>query len=74
MNVGNIIDMDFVSKYNPDAVMYVWQGGMLGGLGTADVLTGKISPCGKLTDTIAKQISDYPSDEWFGNTEGNFCK
>ena len=72
LNVGNIIDMDFVSKYNPDAVMYVWQGGMLGGLGTADVLTGKISPCGKLTDTIAKQISDYPSDKWFGNTEGNF--
>ena len=72
LNVGNIIDMSFVTKYNPDAVMYVWQGGMLGGLGTADALTGKIAPCGKLTDTIANQISDYPSDKWFGNTAGNF--
>lgn len=71
LNVGNIIDMSFVEKYNPDAVMYVWQGGMLGGLGTAQVLTGKVSPCGKLTDTIAKDISDYPSDKNFGNPEKN---
>ena len=72
LNVGNIIDMNFVQEIKPDAVMYVWQGGMLGGLGTADVLTGKIAPCGKLTDTIAKTIQDYPSDQWFGNREGNF--
>ena len=72
LNVGNIIDMGFVSEIKPDAVMYVWQGGMLGGLGTADALTGKTAPCGKLSDTIAKQISDYPSDKWFGNTQGNF--
>ncbi|MBR5401340.1 MAG: glycoside hydrolase family 3 protein [Treponema sp.] len=72
LNVGNIIDMDFVAQIKPDAVMYVWQGGMLGGLGTADVLTGKIAPCGKLTDTIAKQITDYPSDKWFGDLKQNF--
>ena len=56
LNVGNIIDMSFVQEIKPDAVMYVWQGGMLGGLGTADALTGKIPPCGKLTDTIAKKL------------------
>ncbi len=71
LNVGNIIDMSFVEKYTPDSVMYVWQGGMLGGLGTADVLTGLVSPSGKLTDTIAKNISDYPSDKYFGKREGN---
>ncbi|MCI7566433.1 MAG: glycoside hydrolase family 3 C-terminal domain-containing protein [Treponema sp.] len=71
LNVGNIINMSFVKKYQPDAVMYVWQGGMLGGLGTADVLTGKVSPCGKLPDTIAQDISDYPSDKNFGNPEQN---
>ncbi len=71
LNVGNIIDMSFVEKYQPDSVMYVWQGGMMGGLGTADVLTGKISPSGKLTDTIAKNISDYPSDKNFGNPAEN---
>ena len=72
LNVGNIIDMNFVEEVKPDAVMYVWQGGMLGGLGTADVLTGKITPCGKLTDTIAKKIEDYPSDKWFGDLKQNF--
>lgn len=75
LNVGNIIDMSFIASYNPDAVMYVWQGGMLGGLGTADVLTGKICPSGKLIDTIAKTVTDYPSDKWFGNPAGNpYCE
>ena len=71
LNVGNIIDMSFVELYKPDSVLYVWQGGMYGGIGAANVLTGKINPSGKLTDTIAASISDYPSDKWFGNLEGN---
>jgi len=71
LNVGNIIDMTFVDTCKPDAVMYVWQGGMLGGLGTADVLTGKTAPSGKLTDTVAFSISDYPSTPYFGALEGN---
>lgn len=71
LNVGNIIDMTFVDTVKPDSVMYVWQGGMLGGLGTADVLTGKIAPSGKLTDTVAFNITDYPSDPYFGAYEGN---
>lgn len=71
LNVGNIIDMKFVKKYHPDAVMYVWQGGMLGGLGTAKVLSGELSPSGKLTDTIANDINDYPSTANFGNRAGN---
>lgn len=72
LNVGNIIDMSFVEEVKPDAVMYAWQGGMIGGLGTADVLTGKVSPSGKLTDTIAKNVSDYPSAGHFGNPEREF--
>lgn len=71
LNVGNIIDMTFVDTCKPDAVMYVWQGGMLGGLGTADALIGKIAPSGHLTDTIAYNISDYPTDKYFGNPEMN---
>ncbi|MCQ2575154.1 MAG: glycoside hydrolase family 3 C-terminal domain-containing protein [Treponema sp.] len=75
LNVGNIIDMSFVDEVKPEAVMYVWQGGMVGGLGTADVLTGKIPASGKLTDTIAYNISDYPSDKWFRGESGNdYCE
>ena len=72
LNVGGLIDMSFITKYSPDAVLYVWQGGMVGGIGTADVLTGKKSPSGKLPDTIAYTIEDYPSHAYFGNLERNF--
>lgn len=66
LNVGNIIDMTDINRIAPDSVLYVWQGGMTGGKGTADVLTGKVSPSGKLPDTIAYKTSDYPSDANFG--------
>ncbi len=66
LNTGNIIDMHFMDTYRPDAVAYLWQGGMTGGKGAADVLTGAVSPCGKLPDTIAYEIADYPSHANFG--------
>lgn len=66
LNVGNIIDMTDINRIAPDSVLYVWQGGMTGGKCTADVLTGKVSPSGKLPDTIAYKASDYPSDANFG--------
>lgn len=72
LNDGNIIDMTFMDTYQPDAVLYAWQGGMYGGLGVADVLTGRKSPSGKLSDTIAYSISDYPSDGNFGNKDFDY--
>lgn len=72
LNVGNIIDMSWVEECDPSAVMYVWQGGQEGGNGVLDVLTGKVNPCGKLTDTIAYHIEDYPTTEQFGNQYKNY--
>lgn len=74
LNVGNIIDMSWVEKYRPQAVLYVWQGGQEGGNGVADVLTGRVCACGKLTDTIAADIKDYPSTENFGDPFKNYYK
>ena len=74
LNVGNIIDMSWVEEYNPAAVMYVWQGGQEGGNGVCDVLTGRVNPCGKLADTIAKEITDYPSAADFGDAVRNYYK
>ncbi len=74
LNVGNIIDMSWVQKYHLQAVLYVWQGGQEGGNGVADVLTGKACACGKLTDTIAADIKDYPSTENFGDPFKNYYK
>lgn len=72
LNVGNIIDMRWVEKYNPSAVMYVWQGGQEGGDGVVDVISGKVSPSGRLSDTIAEKIEDYPSTKNFGDEKENF--
>lgn len=72
LNTGGIINTNFIEENNPDALLYVWQGGMTGGTGTAAVLTGKTSPSGKLPDTIADRIEDYPSADYFGDRERNF--
>ncbi len=71
LNVGNVMDMKWVEKYQPQSVLYVWQGGAEGGNGVVDILTGNVSPSGKLIDTIAHDISDYPSTLNFGNAQDN---
>ncbi|SCZ76938.1 glycoside hydrolase family 3 protein [Pseudobutyrivibrio xylanivorans] len=71
LNVGNIIDMNWMEKYNTSAVLYIWQGGQEGGYGAVDVLSGDVNPSGRLTDTIAKDIEDYPSTPNFGGKETN---
>ncbi len=70
LNVGNIIDMTWVKKYDVDSVLYAWQGGMEGGRATGEVLAGTISPSGKLANTIAA-IEDYPSYKNFGDIHRN---
>ena len=71
LNTGNIIDMQWVEKYNISAVLYIWQGGMEGGNAAADIICGAVTPSGKLTDTIAFDIADYPSTQNFGDPDRN---
>ena len=74
LNVGAVIDMKWVKKYNISSVLYLWQGGMCGGRAAADLLTGKVCPSGKLSDTVAYDISDYSSTANFGAKEFNLYK
>lgn len=71
LNVGNILDMSWVKKYQPKAVLYTWQGGCEGGNAIADVLTGDVNPSGRLADTIAGSFEDYPSTKYFGDETEN---
>lgn len=76
LNVSNIIDMSWVenipNKENICGILYTWQGGIEAGNASADVLTGAVVPSGKLPDTIAYSIEDYPSTENFGGVKCNF--
>ncbi len=71
LNTGNIMDLTDIENSGADAVLLAWQGGMLGGRGTAEVLAGNVSPSGKLTDTVLYSAEDYPSFPYFGNTKFN---
>ena len=73
LNCGNIIDMSELDAYGDKitAILYVWQAGMESGNAVADVLSGRCSPSGKLTDTVAKSYEDYPSAKDFGNRDFN---
>lgn len=73
MNVGSIMDMAWTEDYGAriSAVLYVWQGGMESGNAAADILCGKTSPSGRLSDTIARYYVDYPSRKNFGGRDYN---
>lgn len=75
LNVSNIIDMCWMleEKYSNSikAVLYAWQGGQEGGNAVVDALTGEVTPSGKLPDTIAYSINDYPSTKNFGGSDYN---
>ena len=71
LNIGNIIDFSWVEKYDIPCVGVCWQGGMETGNGLADALSGKVNPCGHLTDTVAKRYEDYPSSRNFGGKHKN---
>ncbi len=73
LNVGSILDMAWTEEYGDrlSAILLVWQGGMESGNGVADVLTGRVSPCGRLSDSIARRYEDYPSSANFGGKAYN---
>ena len=70
MNVGGMVD---TSWFHDDAqiqsVLMAWQGGMEGGLATAELLAGEGNPSGKLSDTFAGELNDYPSTYNFHESE-----
>ena len=71
LDIGNVMDLSFLREYSFGAVMILWQGGMESGNAAADLLCGKVTPSGRLTDTIARDYNSYPSAACFGNPDAN---
>lgn len=70
LNVGGIVDTQwFYDDPAIGAALLAWQGGIEGGTAAAELLCGLGTPSGKLTDTFAKQLEDYPSTAGFHESE-----
>lgn len=66
LNVGGVIDTSWIKEDNQiGAALLAWQAGMEGGLAMAEILMGKENPSGKLPDSFAAKLEDYPSTEGF---------
>ena len=66
LNVGGVVDVSwFADNDRISSVLLAYQGGIEGGSAAAALLSGRANPCGKLPDTFARDLSDYPSTEHF---------
>lgn len=66
LNVGGAVDCSWFRDNGAiGAALLAWQGGMEGGPAAAELLTGAYSPCGKLPDTFALDLPDWPSAAGF---------
>jgi beta-glucosidase len=69
-NTGNIMEMGWLDEYdNIKAAALIWIPGEFGMRAVAQMLTGKVNPSGRLTDTVAYSVDDHPSTECFGTYE-----
>ena len=72
LDCGNIMDLSWVKNYDHiKSIVYAWQGGMESCTGLVDVLTGKVNPSGRLTDTISTDYQSIPSSNCFGGLNYN---
>jgi beta-glucosidase-like glycosyl hydrolase len=82
LNVGGVVDTSFYAQINGstadprgrtalDSLVLMSQPGQEAGNALVDVLTGRVTPSGKLTDTWASSYAAYPASETFANADGN---
>lgn len=70
LNVGGMVDTSwFAEDDGIQAVLMVWQGGMEGGTAAAELLCGIGNPSGKLSDTFADKLENYPSTHNFHESD-----
>ena len=72
INSGSPIDLAFTDTYKEiRSILYISQPGMAGGDAAAAIISGRISPSGRLSSTWAFRYQDYPNAANFSHNNGN---
>lgn len=66
---GSAVAMPWAGKVK--GILEAWLGGQGGGAALADVLSGKVNPSGKLSETFPVRLEDTPAFPDFPNRSGN---
>ena len=74
IDAGSILDLSWLNQYSIAGALFVWQGGMESGNAVAGLLTGKVTPSGKLSDTVALRYEDYPSQNFLGKEVNQYTE
>ena len=75
VNTGGLADLSFMDEYaNIEALLQIVQPGMEAGNAFADIISGKVTPSGKMTDSWAYKYEDYPNSKTFSHNNGNVNK
>lgn len=66
LNINGNIDLKLITSYpSISSILFLGTAGEQGGVALAEIVTGRVSPSGKLSSTIACSYVDYPSSELF---------
>lgn len=72
LNIGGVMDLSELRAIDGvSAIVLMGQLGAAGGDALADVLLGRVTPSGKLTDTWARRYADYPAAASFSHNDGD---
>ena len=63
LSCGSAVEMPFVEDV--DAILHCYLNGQAGALATLNILSGKVNPSGKLTETIPVKLEDVASSDNF---------
>lgn len=75
INTGGLVDLGFVEEFlNIRSILQFMQAGQEGGNAFADVISGDVTPSGKMTDTWALKYEDYPNASFFSHNSGDVYK
>lgn len=71
INSGSYMNIDIVDEIDVKGIIFLCQQGSQGGVAFADIVSGKVSPSGKLVDTWVKKYSDIPFADDYSYRSGD---